>query len=87
MVWAYGVHISDWGLIPADYTFTSVACEKSASTLTLPNTENCIHLLRFPPVVIHWTNKEFPCQTSRELNPVEIKRFLYFLRFSIIYTT
>ena len=34
------------------YHFISVTCEKSASSLTLPNTAGFLQVLQFPPVVI-----------------------------------
>jgi hypothetical protein len=37
----------------SDYNFTSVTCEKSASSLTLPNNASFLHVLWFPPVITH----------------------------------
>jgi hypothetical protein len=35
----------------SDYNFALVACEKSASSLTVPNTPDFLRVLKFPPVV------------------------------------
>ena len=34
----------------SDYNFTSVSCERSASSLTLPNTTGFLEVLWFPSV-------------------------------------
>jgi hypothetical protein len=35
----------------SDYNFTTVTCEKNASSLTLPNTTGFLFVLQFSPVV------------------------------------
>jgi hypothetical protein len=46
----------------SDYNFTSVSCEKSASSLTLPNPAGFpLHVLWFPPTVTTDPGAQLDC--------------------------
>ena len=59
----------------SDYNFTSVTCEKSASSLTQPNTTGFLEVLQFPPVATLNFIRDDPIFSFRENSLELVKLF------------